>query len=143
MPKKKERQDIPTPPLEKLGALIIVIYFVIFAALTACYIAAEKQALIPEPDPLRPPHLEWFFLVPVVYYVLPFLLGAGFGLTFKPFWRNFRNVTVIIFIVHFLFSALVATARIQAPAAYAEKVAAASRWAVFKFDWLGQYPEGE
>jgi len=46
---------------------------------------------------------NWRYLIYGVYYGLPFILGIGLGLTFKPLWRHFRNIVVIIFTIHLLY----------------------------------------
>lgn len=110
-----------TPATDRLTIWIIGIYYLVLVGLVFCLVAADAQAVI-RLTGVPQYSQDWQLLIYGVYYVFPVIFGVGFGLTFKPFWRNFRNVTVIIFILHFLYSGIVYVVRLNAEAQWQENI---------------------
>ena len=55
----------------------------------------------------------WLDLILIYYYVLPPVLAVILGMMFRPFWPNFRNFLVTIFVIHGLYSFVVSVIRHQ------------------------------
>ena len=53
----------------------------------------------------------WLSIIKTYYYVIPVVLAFVFGLFFRPFWRNFRNLLVTIFLIHLFFSLVIYATR--------------------------------
>lgn len=47
---------------------------------------------------------NWQLFLLVFYYVLPFVLSLFFGLLFRPFWPNFRNLWISLLVLQGIYS---------------------------------------
>jgi hypothetical protein len=89
------------PNLLKLALLITLVYFVTLASLIL--VVHKMELTVPAKQTFILP-LQWTILLNFTYYVLPFLMAVMFGVMFRPFWRNVRNVIFLIFTIHFIYS---------------------------------------
>jgi hypothetical protein len=93
----------------KLTIHIAFIYFITLAGTITClvvnpYSFEGKDGMVHYPQ-------IWIYMLGFMYYVLPFILGIVFGASIRPFWKNFRNLVVLIFAVHFFYSFLIYSGR--------------------------------
>ena len=66
----------------------------------------------------------WLWTIWFLYYVLPFVLAIVYGLTFRPFWRSFRNFWTTIIVIQLLYSFGASVLRWD----YVQKVQHKGRW---------------
>ena len=53
----------------------------------------------------------WLLLLWSVYYIVPFIVAVFFAFRTRLLWRNFFTLTILIFAIHFLYSAAVSVPR--------------------------------
>ncbi len=104
-----------------LIARLVVVYFVTIAAVA--WGTVYYQLPLYKGDFLRWP-TPWLWTIWFLYYVLPFVLAIVYGLTFRPFWRGFRNLWVTIIVVQLLFSFGANAFRMD----YLQKILRKARW---------------
>lgn len=95
-----KKRTFPTP--RSRGGLIFKIVCVYYATVLG-FIACVAYAGLPERAGGLP--ADWQVVLAGLYYAAPLLIAFVFGILFRPFWKNFRDLLASIVLVHFLYSA--------------------------------------
>ena len=97
---------------KKIARLVFCIVAIYFLTLTVLIFAIQREDLRSLQSPVEAHYPgSLLSLLYFAYYGMPAVIAALFGFIFKPFWKNFRLVLVIIFLVHWAYSTVVYTLR--------------------------------
>ena len=112
MGKKKRRQSIPVkpPPPSRFPLVVIVVSGYWATVIGFILLIANKSLPFYQSGQTGRPTV-YLLTLWVLFYVVPVGLAFFFGLLFRPFWKNFRNVLFPIFYIAVLFSFIVAMLR--------------------------------
>jgi len=81
---------------------IVCVYYLTLLGLVACaahVVRSMKGGILP---------VHWEAILVFFYYLAPILIAFIFGILFRPFWNNFRNLLMSIFLIHLLWSVSIA-----------------------------------
>ena len=107
---KKKKKGIPLAWLLERARARLIFRITIVYFLTLFILAFLADGLhIPLSSPLRGGEIlrlptPYLFLLWIFYYLMPFVVAALFGVACRPFWPQFRNLLVTIWIVQGLYS---------------------------------------
>jgi hypothetical protein len=100
---KTRRQHHQLPASSRIGltARITVVYYLALLGLVWLTIASDAPLAGGEGPPAS---RLWLKIIVFYFYVLPPVLAVILGIIFRPFWPNFRNFLVTVFVIHGLYS---------------------------------------
>ncbi|MDP2654380.1 MAG: hypothetical protein Q8Q08_10165 [Candidatus Omnitrophota bacterium] len=103
MSQKRQQFYDPETAVARLAVRVGTVYFL---TLMLAAVMTEKYAI-----PLRYADngtpTAWLQILLLFYYGVPVLMAALFGICFRPFFRNFRNLALLIFMIHLAYSFVV------------------------------------
>ncbi|MFA5260361.1 MAG: hypothetical protein WC450_03945, partial [Candidatus Omnitrophota bacterium] len=91
-----------------LAGRIVMVYYLVLVSLVVLTIQSG-QPLHFKRDEVP---VGWLDVIKFTYYVLPVLLAVIYGAIFRPFWAKFRDLLVIILVIHGAYSVFVYSCRV-------------------------------
>ena len=106
----KKKKDYPKIKKAKipLAGRIVMVYYLILVSLVVLTIQSG-QPLDFKRDGVP---FSWVDVIKFTYYVLPLLLAVFYGIIFRPFWPRFRDLLVLILVIHGVYSIFVYSCRV-------------------------------
>lgn len=91
-----------------LAGRIVIVYYLVLVSLVMLTLQSG-QPLHFNRDEVP---VAWLDVIKFAYYVLPVLLAVIYGIIFRPFWAKFRDLLVIILVIHGTYSVFVYSCRV-------------------------------
>ncbi|HQP11678.1 MAG TPA: hypothetical protein PK470_02840 [Candidatus Omnitrophota bacterium] len=106
----KKKRDYPKIKKSRipLAGRIIIVYYLVLVSLVVLAIQSGQPLQVQREDV----PVSLLDVIKFTYYVLPVLLAVMYGAMFRPFWAKFRDLLVLVLVIHGAYSVFVYSCRV-------------------------------